>query len=93
MVVVCPARALDTDCVMEGVRAAMICCTTAASLTDEDDCCWAFIVVSLFWLLPKKLLLLPWKLEVVVLLPCSAVAASTADVMEGPRALRTDSTT
>ena len=93
MVVVCPARALDTDWVMEGVRAAMICCTTAASLTDEDDCCWAFIVVSLFWLLPWKLLLLPWKLEVVVLLPCSAVAASTADVMEGPRALRTDSTT
>jgi hypothetical protein len=32
-------------------------------------------------------------LEAVVLLPCSAVAASTADVMEGPRALRTDSTT
>ena len=51
-------------------------------------------MVSLFWLLPwKLLLLLPWKLEVVVLLPCSAVAASTADVMEGPRALRTDSTT
>merc|ERR1719234_2798241 len=83
VVVVWPARALDTDCVIEGVRAAMICCTTAASLTDEDDCCcWAFIVVSLFWLLP-------WKFEVVVLLPCSAVAASTADVMEGPRALRT----
>jgi len=96
VVVVWPARALDTDCVIEGVRAAMICCTTAASLTDEEEdcCCWAFIVVSLFWLLPWKLLLLPlWKLEVVVLLPCSAVAASTADVMEGPRALRTDSTT
>jgi len=73
----------------------MICCTT--SLAEEEDC-WAFIVVSLFWLLPWKLLLppwklLPWKLEVVVLLPCSAVAASTADVMAGPRALRTDSTT
>merc|ERR1719234_7204 len=94
VVVVWPARALDTDCVIEGVRAAMICCTTAASLTDEEEddcCCWAFIVVSLFWLLPWKLL--PWKLEVVVLLPCSAVAGSTADVMEGPRALRTDSTT
>jgi len=93
VVVVCPARALDTDCVMEGVSAAIICCTTDASLTEEEDC-WAFIVVSLFWLLPwKLLLLLPWKLDVVVLLPCSAVAASTADVMEGPRALRTDSTT
>jgi hypothetical protein len=76
--------------VIEGVRAAIICCTTDASLAEEEDC-WAFIEVSL--LLPWKLLLLPWKLEVVVLLPCSAVAASTAEVMEGPRALRTDSTT
>ena len=92
MVVVWPASALDTDCVIEGVRAVMICCTRDASLVLEEDC-WAFMLVTLFWLLPWKLLLLPWKLEVVVLLPCSAVAASTADVMEGPRALRTDSTT
>ena len=60
--------------------------------TDEDED-WAFIVVSRFWLLPWKLLLLPWNLEVVVLLPCSAVAASTADVIDGPRAERTDSIT
>ena len=92
VVVVWPASALDTDCVIEGVRAVMICCTRDASLVLEEDC-WAFMLVTLFWLLPWKLLLLPWKLEVVVLLPCSAVAASTADVMEGPRALRTDSTT
>ena len=77
---------------IEGVRAAMICCTIDASLAEEEDC-WAFMVVSLFWLLPWKLLLLPWNLEVVVLLPCSAVAASTADVIDGPRAERTDSIT
>ena len=83
-VVVCPLSALETDWVMEGVRAVMICCTRAASLVEDED--WAFIVVSRFWLLP-------WKLEVVVLLPCSAVAASTADVIDGPRAERTDSIT
>ena len=90
-VVVCPLSALETDWVMEGVRAVMICCTRAASLVEDED--WAFIVVSRFWLLPWKLLLLPWNLEVVVLLPCSAVAASTADVIDGPRAERTDSIT
>lgn len=59
--------ALETDWVIEGVRAVMICCTRAASLVEDKD--WAFIVVSRFWLLPWKLLLLPWNLEVVVLLP------------------------
>jgi len=53
---VCPARAADTDCVMEGVRAAMIWDTSSDSLDwlleelenwDCWDCwnnwaCWAF---------------------------------------------------
>jgi len=69
----------------------LICSEAAAALVEDED--WAFIVVSRFWLLPWKLLLLPWNLEVVVLLPCSAVAASTADVIDGPRAERTDSIT
>jgi len=82
-----PARAADTDWVMEGVSEAMTWDTTAPSLKEsweavEVEACWA----TAAWLLP-------WKVAVVVWLVCWLRAASTAEEMEGPRADSTESTT
>ena len=79
-----PARAADTDWVMEGVSEEMIWATTAPSLAEavEVAACWA----TAAWLLP-------WKEAVVVWLVCWLRAASTAEEMEGPRADSTESTT